>query len=192
MIAVIEPHADDAFLSLGAHIEEWVKTGEDVQIITVYSATPKRDKDAASYAKAVGAMWLGLELTEAGGGLNCTPAEIRHDFFDFMRKGYDRIILPLAFAHPEHKAVRNNFTARYARVPFHAALEFYLDSPYQIAQKNNALVTRALLGMTVVSYKKPSIRKWKHMPLFKTQQLFFHYNPKEKLQQCFELIVRMP
>ena len=52
---VLEPHSDDAFLSLHNTIRNWLKIGDSVTIITVLSGTRKRADDAAKYANAVGA-----------------------------------------------------------------------------------------------------------------------------------------
>ena len=37
-IRVIEPHADDAFLSCDWHLQDWIFKGHHVEIITVFSA----------------------------------------------------------------------------------------------------------------------------------------------------------
>jgi hypothetical protein len=68
-------------------------------------------------------------------------------------------------------------------------VQYYLDQPYAIIQKNGELVTDLLAGREVVSYRKPGIRKYRHIPLFKDQAKFYHYNPPEKLVQTCELIV---
>ena len=192
MIVVVESHADDAFLSLGAHIEEWVKRGERVQIITVYSGTRKRARDAKSYADAVGAEWKGLGVEEAGGGGKCIPRKLPPallGFFCDLGRNV-RIFLPLGVGHPEHKEVRRIAEISISDYSYNNRTFYYLDSPYQIAQKNSEEVTRALSGMEVESYRKSSVRKWRHIPHFKDQSKFFWMNPAEKLQQCFELVVR--
>jgi hypothetical protein len=173
---VIEPHADDAFLSLGAHIEEWVKAGYAVTIITMLGfmsfnsmknpvAVPgleeKRLVDAEAYAKAVGASWMTKKITDP------FPA--------------GQIIVPLGFVHADHMTVRN-------------ALEgpgtwYYVDQPYAITQKSSPALCKEATGMKFVSYRKPSIRKYRHIPLFRNQHMFFHFNPAEKLRETFELIL---
>lgn len=172
-ILVVEPHADDAFLSVGQHIEEWVKAGVAVTILTVFSGTRKRAEDAQKYAQAVGASWVGLGFVEG------EPTR-GHPTIPF----HTQIVLPLGLTHPEHVAVRK-------------ALEepgawYYLDQPYAITQKNGELVTELMVGRPVVSYRKPGARKYRHIPLFKDQAKFYHYNPPEKLIQTCELIVGQP
>ncbi len=190
MICVIEPHSDDAFLSIGQTMENFIKAGERVQIVTVYSGTRKRGRDAESYAKAIGAKWLGLGLIEQGKGVKGDPLSL-DDAFAILNEeiirlewNKDRLIIPLAVAHPEHHAVRT-----FIENSVYGKLEYYLDAPYQITQKNSPTVSTLLQGMQVVSYCKPPMRKWRHIPLFKDQEFFFYRNPPEKLRECFELIV---
>jgi hypothetical protein len=182
-ILVVEPHADDAFLSTGQHIEDWVKRGIRVVIVTVFSATRKRADDAVAYAKAVGAEWHGLGFIE---GEPLPSDEVGADFPDLLPgtdvgKGW-QVILPLGITHPEHVAVREWLEDCFN-------VQYYLDQPYAIIQKNGELVTDLLAGREVVSYRKPGIRKYRHIPLFKDQAKFYHYNPPEKLVQTCELIV---
>jgi hypothetical protein len=168
---VLEPHADDAFLSLGGHIEQWVKYGHPVRIVTVCSATRKRARDAEDYARAVGASWVGLGYDE---GLS----EFTMTRFD-LTGGV--LIVPLGIQNHDHIVIANAFPRRICR---------YLDTPYHIVQKNGPEICSALEGRQVYSFLKPPARKWRHIPLFKDQAKFFHYNTSEKLQQCVELIVR--
>lgn len=173
-IIVIEPHADDAFLSLGGHIEEWTKAKRDVLIITVFSGTRKRSADAAAYAAAAGARWEGWGYVE-GEPLPGTLPPL---------PGTSQVILPLALTHPEHRTVREALER--------PGVWYYLDQPYAITQKNGPLITDLLRGKSVVSYRKPGVRKYRHCPLFKDQAKFYHYNPPEKLIQTCELIVENP
>jgi hypothetical protein len=182
-VLVVEPHADDAFLSVGQHIENWVKQGIRVVIVTVFSATRKRAEDAAAYAKAVGAEWNGLGFVEGEPLPNNAVGASFPDLFPGTDTGKDwQVILPLGITHPEHIAVRG-----WLEDCFNA--QFYVDQPYAIIQKNNDLITNLLVGREVVSYCKPGIRKYRHIPLFKDQAKFYHYNPPEKLVQTCELIV---
>ena len=174
-ICVVEPHADDAFLSLGQHIEDWIKGGDRVTIWTVFSGTRKRAADAQAYAKAVGAEWMGSDFVEgqvldAGRILDLLP-EANH------------IVVPLGLTHPEHEMVRDTLTC--------TGLEtwYYLDQPYAITQKNGPMISGKLFGHKVISYRKPGVRKYRHIPLFKDQAKFFHYNTADKLIQTCELIV---
>lgn len=171
---VVEPHADDAFLSLGQHIAEWQKAGDHVLILTVFSGTRKRAADAAAYAKALKVGWVGLGYVEG------SPLPVRLPALPPQA----RVLLPLAVTHPEHVAVRDRYETM--------DCWYYLDQPYAITQRNGPRVTKLLEDMTVVSYRHPGVRKYRHIPLFKDQAKFYHYNPAEKLVQTCELIVRDP
>lgn len=183
-ISVVEPHADDAFLSLGWHMEEWIKEGRLVRILTVYSATRRRGREAAYYASTIGAEWRGLGFIEASNGLRGParplPEDTRERIERESRPGA-QIIMPLAVRHPEHLEVD-----RFAR----AGDLRYLDSPYHAVTKNSAEISAKLLGREVVSFRKPMKRKYRHAAIFKDQSRFFHYNPPDKLDRCVELIVR--
>jgi hypothetical protein len=73
---IVEPHSDDAFLSLHAHILKWVGEGSSVHIVTLED-NPRRSIEAAAYAKKAGATWS--RQTSAG-----------------------QLILPLGIKHPDH------------------------------------------------------------------------------------------
>ncbi len=190
MITIIEPHADDCYLSLGAHCEAWIKAGEKVKIVTVYSGTRKRGLDAQNYAEAIGADWLGLGFEEGCAKTREAPpafagSNLTRLFLDLRSNEHlpFPVIVPLAITHPEHFIVRKYFEVHVGRV------QYYLDAPYQITQKNSQIITELLKGMKIVSYIKPSMHKWRHIKYFKDQSKFWHYNPPEKLRECFELIV---
>lgn len=181
---VFEPHADDAFLSLGGHIERWIADGDRVQIVTVYSGTRKRGRDAQSYAEAVGAEWGGAGIEEGG-------SKNPHRLFQGVFRGFQHPGAlhygPLGFAHPEHDEVR-----KFLAWDLDAPLLLYLDQPYAMTQKNSEAATQAMVGLEVVSYFRPPARKYRHCPLFRDQSLFFRYNPPEKLKNTFEMILRRP
>jgi hypothetical protein len=185
---VIEAHSDDAFLSLGGHIENWVKAGEPVLIVTVYSGTRKRAADAKAYADAVGAAWLGLGQVEAGVSKGGTVKPLPDALFKQVpfRRSYGEAIGPLGIQHPEHKEVWRSLD-RMLPSPKLA----YLDAPYCLKHKNHEEVNHALSGEKIESFLKPDMRKWRHIPLFRDQQFYFYRNGPEKLRECFELIVRL-
>lgn len=178
---VIEPHADDAFLSMGGHIEEWVKKGEAVTIVTVYSATPKRGAEAKAYADAVGAAWIGCGAVEAG-SMDGLPATFELPSFN---DAFD-IFVPLGIRHEEHKLVRAiaEGTIGSRIIP---TLSYYLDQPYALQPSNSAEVSKVVAGMIVGSYLKPTARKYRHIPIFKTQSKFFFYNPIDSLKHSVEM-----
>lgn len=182
MIHVVEPHADDAFLSLGGHIERWAKMGDEVVIVTVFSGTRKRAKDAAAYADAVRARWVGLGATEG--------EDVTQRIYDWVTsEGEHKYILPIAVAHSEHKEVRWAFEGsmtEYSR----SIVRYYLDQPYASKTTNADAVTEACMGMRLKSWLKPHARKYRHIPLFKDQAKFFHFNPAETLKHTVEMILK--
>ena len=188
-IFIMEPHADDAFLSLGGHIEEWVRTGSDVWILTVFSGTRKRGREAEAYAQAVGAKWMGAGCVEGQpllpGVLNAMGGDLEPGS-QYLLPGV-LYLLPLGIAHPEHVGVREMVESLVLR----NRIAYYLDQPYALTQKNGPRITELLLGKQVVSYRKPGIRKYRHVPIFKDQAKFYHYNPPAKLVQACELIVKV-
>jgi hypothetical protein len=84
-IIVVEPHAEDAFLSLGWHIERWIKSENKVHIITL---SKKGSHDAEKYARKVGATWeqRDIERTKLPTGWLLLPLSW-HLRFQFERKG---------------------------------------------------------------------------------------------------------
>jgi len=183
MKVIIEPHADDAFLSLGGHIDQWIKSGEQVLIVTVYSGTRKRALDAQNYARTVNASWFGMEFDEED-----TEELTAKSFWDKIAEvkkihkfKLNNLIFPLGLQHHDHY-----FIADLAR----KNNDRYLDTPYHTKQKNHEEVNEKMVGRKVVSFMKPHARKWRHIPLFKDQAKFFYYNPKEALVQCIELILK--
>lgn len=181
-VYVVEPHADDAFLSMGGHLEAWGKAGVPATIVTVFSGTRKRGREAAAYAAAVGAEWVGLGLVESDCGLS-GPAQAPFTAEHFAglgdQPGATRV-WPLGLRHPEHKAVA-------AARP--AGELSYVEIPYQLVRKNGPEVTELLAGRTVVSYLRPPGRKYRHVGLFNDQRLFFRYNPPQALEAAVELVV---
>lgn len=193
MIIVIEPHADDAFLSLGGHIENWQKEGEDVTIVTVFSGTRKRGRDAEAYASAVGAAWYGLGAVEpdAGGIAGAATEALKAGLPVVLRDLYAgkrlSIMGPLGIKHPEHQEVHEVLSK--VKLGNKGSVNYYLDQPYAATQANGPEVNRLLTGRRVLSFLRPGIRKYKHIPLFRDQQKFFHFNPADKLAPNIELIV---
>jgi hypothetical protein len=167
-ICIIEPHADDAFLSVGGHIETVWKE-DDVIIVTVFSGTRKRAHDARDYAEAVKSSWMGLGWVE-GEGIDLSLSA--------PLPKVDRYILPLGVQHPEHILVRSEIE----RVFPENIYEYYVDQPYAQKVSNSKDVTNRLQGMCLTSHVRPNARKYRHIPLFKDQAKFFHYNPADVLR----------
>jgi hypothetical protein len=183
---VVEPHADDAFLSLGGHIERWIKSGVQVTIATIYSGTRKRGTDALAYANAVGAEWMGLGIAEGKTRLE-DPDALAKACRDLrvsikMLGCFDQTILPLGISHDEHRAVRTNLEDE--------SSWFYFDQPYSVVSTNLEEVMMRARGRVIESYMKPHLRKYRHIPLFKDQAKFFHFNPAETLNKTFEMIIK--
>ncbi len=45
--------------------------------------------------------------------------------------------------------------------------------------------------MLVRSFLQPHARKYRHIPLFKDQSKFFHFNPAEKLKGNVEMLLEV-
>jgi LmbE family N-acetylglucosaminyl deacetylase len=173
-IVVVEPHPDDAFLSMGHMLEtqfkEWDKT-----IVTVY-CDRTRTREALAYATAIGAKCVTLGLEESK-MLSVEEViepveELKLLMMEMVAKGgnWDLLAFPLGLQHPDHKRV-----ARTAEKDFPLALR-YLDTPYQAKQKLGVELNSLINGMTVRSINYPHARKWRHVPVFKSQAKFFHFN----------------
>lgn len=186
-IVVVEPHADDAFLSCGGLIETWVKRGDLVTIMTVYSGTRKRAEDAKAYARAVGAQWVGLGFEEKGNAREngAAPCSLTEEQAKFLSSSIT--LLPLGIGgHPEHQEVRDTFSKAYGG----NKTFYYVDQPYASKLKNQDELGKRLQGTTVMYIYRPPARKYRHVPLFKDQAKFFHFNPAQELElKGFELVV---
>jgi LmbE family N-acetylglucosaminyl deacetylase len=169
---VVEPHSDDAWLSLGGHIEGWVKAGQLVRIVTVFAdADPegKRWAEAARYARTVGAQWLGVGLAESGKGIatDWTPDVDPADLAGRLRVAeVGTVVYPLGIRHPEHKAV--------AACAPPGALR-YVEQPYASKVRNGPEVTGLLAGRQVVSWQRPHSRKYRHADVFASQRRFWFH-----------------
>lgn len=165
-ILVVEPHPDDAFLSLGWHIRKlWAE--EDVTILTVY-ADARRTKEATAYAESVGAKSLCLGLAETKMLASGTKTRMVPELATAL-KGipYDRVIFPLGLQHPDHLSVAATRPAGAWR---------YLDTPYQTKQKLGESLNQKMDGMLIRFICFPPKRKWDSIPIFKSQAKFFHFN----------------
>ena len=175
---IVEPHADDAYLSLGDFIQ---RNSSDVTILTVFSGTRKRADDARKYAEAVGAKWEGMGYVESNVGVQTD--EVLDPPFDrshFPSTG--TLILPLGVRHPEHRALATlRKEGDYS----------YLETPYQLRLKNSLEAYRLLFGRTLVYWNKPGWQsKFKYHDLFKDQSLFMYRNPPKDLSGAVEVIVK--
>ena len=181
-IVVIEPHPDDAFLSLGWTMEKvWPEFYSDLHLtlVTVY-ANPKRGKEAQAYAEAIGASSIVLGLAETNMGVEYVQAAIPALDQALEPLNADMLVFPLGLQHPDHLRVRD------AAPP---GAYYYLDTPYQTKQKLQYDLYQRAEGKQVWSIVYPPKRKWRHYTIFKSQSLFFHYNSPEKLSNIPEIIV---
>lgn len=166
MIVVIEPHPDDAFLSLGWHLAELWKEEERV-IVTVY-CNEKRGKEAEAYAKAIGArsVTLGLEESNLRSSGPTTPPEALAALLGDYTGA--RLLFPLGLQHPDH--------LRVAKAAPRGA-ERYVEVPYQTKQMLQKELRLKMKGKVVRSIVYPPSRKKALAKVFKSQGMFFHYNP---------------
>jgi hypothetical protein len=186
-IFVIEPHADDAFLSLGWSIRMWVRAGRRVEIVTVYSADEKRAAETKRWAATVGAGWRGLGLTECGSvrleQSDGTEARLPSPVVpkDILDRSDVCRIWPVGLRHVEHIATAG------------AAVEgdlHYIDTPYQCNLLEQRAARAALVGRVIAWWNSPPKQKWDASRFFESQRaLFDHFRP-DVLESVPEIIVR--
>lgn len=180
-LVVVEPHADDAWLSLGGHIAEWRRLGKAVHIVTVYG-DERRWAEAAAYADRVGASWACAGLPEGGHGLRAgdwTPQ--RPTLGDLDLDGGDGVCWPLGLRHPEHRAVASLAPDGAWR---------YVELPYALTTANAAEATLMLTGRYVESWFRPNFAAKNAVAgIFRSQALFWYRN-RDRLRHAPEVIVR--
>ena len=169
---VVEPHSDDAWLSLGQHLLDWQAGGEETAIVTVYG-TARRMEESRTYANYVGAKHLALAIPEGG------FAELPSGILEQAIGEADMIIGPLGIKHPEHLAVA-------AAMPAEAL--HYVDLPYALKQANAEATSHRIHQLRVVSWKPRSAKANAASSIFKSQSKFWHYN-REDLIGAVEVIV---
>jgi len=196
-VVVIEPHADDAYLSMHQHMVDWIKEGRKVIILTVFSGTRKRARDSQTYAEQIGAEWAGLGLSEGSevSPLDGTTFTGLPEMLGMLYGALDvSWVLPLGIQHPEHKAVRawieQGLYAKDANCCERWA--YYVEIPYYTKLKNQAEVNELLNLKQIVSLKKPKHYKAdeKYWKCFKDQAKFFHFNPAEGYKDIPEMLVK--
>lgn len=175
-IVVVEPHPDDAFLSLGWHLEK-IWQGEERTILTVFS-NGRRAAEASQYASAIGAGHLCLGLPETPLDNLGAPYE-RRPVPGLAKAVFglkpDLLAIPLGLQHPDHKNVRAALDLR--KQP----MAYYFDTPYMGKKKLADELLSKARGMRILSIVYPSARKWKHIKVFKSQGSFFYFErPDQK------------
>jgi len=182
-IVVVEPHCDDAFLSLGGHLETLWKD-LDRTIITVFGDA-KRDQEARNYAEAIGAKSITLGLTESRMLSELRESlpipELQETIRGLRLLPRDVLAFPLGLQHPDHYRVRDAATSRAV---------FYTDTPYWSKQKLGEEVRDRLKGTVIESVLFPHARKWRHIPIFQSQAKFFHFNDGLKTSRIPEIVIQ--
>lgn len=178
-ILVVEPHADDAYLSVGWHVESlWAE--HQVAILTVYS-DEKRDAESKVWADKVGAdhTSLGLPLTNMAEEYDGTTEPKLLEFC--TTTAWDVLVIPVGLQHPDHIKTRETLK--------HLQAWHYLDTPYCSKIKNAEEMNEALQGSQIVSIAMPHGRKWRHIPLYKSQSKFFYFTKPDQ-KPTHETIIR--
>lgn len=185
-LLIVEPHPDDAFLSLGWHLKKlWPDKGTECSILTVYH-DDRRGKEAERYAESVKARWFGLGLDESK-MLSETEkvgkvTELK-TWLDEHGGEFSRVVFPLGLQHPDHLRVAATRPPGAWR---------YLDTPYCHKLKLQELVWDKSEGMAVVSMTFPPKHKWKAKDIFKSQAKFFYYNENLAEYRAPEVVLCPP
>jgi LmbE family N-acetylglucosaminyl deacetylase len=170
-LIVIEPHADDAYLSLHEHLLRWKRGGFRITILTVQSAVENRAEEAEAYARAIGVDWMGL-----GYDYGQLPTTI-----DLAEPASTLIVAPFGLQHPDHIAIRAILRPALC----------YLDIPYYTKQKNQTELNQKLTDHELHSIYTPAHGKQnkKYWGCFRSQAKFFYYNPPREIARIPEITV---
>lgn len=184
-ILIVEPHCDDAFLSLGWHIKKLWKD-HDITILTVYG-DKKRDAEAVEYARSVGAKSVCLSLPE-----NKMLSEAKTKLIGPLTgilKVYAKdfiLVYPIGIQHPDHRSVAYTcFKSETRRSKL-----VYLDCPYASKIKNTEEINQLTEGLPLYSIATPHSSKWNSIPVFKSQAKFFHFNDSLRTSKIPEIILQ--
>jgi hypothetical protein len=177
-IFVVEPHADDAFLSLGSSIAGWIGAGRAVTVVTVFFPDTERGDEGRAWADRVGAHWIGFGYgrREVKRGLPrpLLPPEA-------MAPGATRI-WPVGFGNAHHELVRECAGPGELH---------YIDTPYQQVARLADDCRRALRGSTIEWWHTPERAKWEGSACFPSQSgLFTMFD--ESIRFLPEILVRLP
>lgn len=192
-IVIVEPHADDAFLSLGGHLLAWQAQGRRTAIVTVFPQTERRAREGRAYADSVEALYsvCTADLDDGPEALADELTEVLHTTFGLLgtKRGESNAIVvgPLGLKHPEHRLVFDAIDSWVTHLP--ELVAFYVDTPYQTVQRNGLDVLHKMVGRRVLSFYMPPVAKWKAVPIFKSQAKFFHFNAPERLRRVPEIIL---
>jgi hypothetical protein len=186
VIYVIEPHADDAFLSLGWSIQKWTAEGQRVEIVTIYSSDIVRAREVQRWAASVGAHWRGLGHDEPPtNGFELTTEKVpplpRPLLPPEMMSASRCRIWPLGLQHPDHIVV--------ASCAPRGDLQ-YVDTPYQLSLYHQPRVREALIGRTFEWWLRPPRRKWDASRFFASQRVLFDHYAPDRMEMVPEIVVR--
>jgi hypothetical protein len=183
-IVIVEPHPDDAYLSLGASIRTWTGDGRRVHVVTVYSADARRAEEARAWAAAAGASWSGLGHRWAEVSGLTTPEAVPALPRPLLTPDLladDRVrIWPLGIGHPEHAEVASHAEAEDLR---------YIDTPYQLDPSHQRALGRALVGRSVAWWMAAPSAKWPDRVHFPSQEALFDLITRERLGAVAEVVV---
>ena len=168
---ILEPHADDAFLSYGSQIKP------SDTIVTVY-ATPKRAAEAKAYADSLGCSHIWLGYTEAG------SMDAEAERIELPEYPGQIVLAPLGLRHKEHYEVHRAAVEKYVD----GQLLLYVDQPYALQCGNSDELDRKLTGRIISSVKKPHGRKYAAKKFFKSQSKFFYFG-EEMIKWITEITV---
>jgi LmbE family N-acetylglucosaminyl deacetylase len=177
MITVVEPHSDDAWLSMGQHLLQMRERGEEVTIVTVYG-NAQRLTEARTYANYIGARHRAIGVPESDLGANESyETELPSGVLDDLG---GIVIGPAGLQHPEHRAVARALPVGILR---------YVELPYSRKQILAPEVTRVLTGHQIVSWLPRSAKANAASSIFKSQSQFWRFN-REDMIGAVEVLVR--
>lgn len=178
---IFEPHADDAYLSLGSSLAGPLFDATKV-IVTMIPESPRREREAEEFARSVNASWDSPRVPPT------TDVKVLAVGVQRMIDKYapEAIMAPLGIQHEEHIALAEVFRGNY--VNRRAPILTYVDVPYCAKMKNANDLDALIEGFSVLSYRFPSAQKAKGHRIFKSQSLFFRNNPPEAIARIPEVI----
>jgi hypothetical protein len=172
LFTVVEPHSDDAMLSLHEHMTLWRAHGHAVRIVTVFGSN-RRATEGAVYAHRIGAgyRWLGLPESGVGiaSGARASEEGVSAVRSAFLADGLEGLILgPLGLRHPEHLAVVGALLAE------HPNYLRYIEQPYAMKYVNQDDLDGRAAGLPVKSLRLSTKAKWDLFPeVYRSQSLFW-------------------
>lgn len=173
-LIVVEPHADDAYLSLHEHLVRWKRRNFTITILTVQSAVKNRAEEARTYADTLGVKWIGLGFDYAE-----LPEKIDFSLVPGYAPETSRVIAPLGIQHSDHVYIRSILRPDLV----------YFDIPYAFKQKNQDALNAIVANRVFDSFYVPhhTKRDKKYWGCFKSQSGFFFYNDPATLSKMPEI-----